>query len=39
MMRPPPATWPCWPTGALYRAKAGGRDRVEFTREMRARTA
>jgi diguanylate cyclase (GGDEF)-like protein len=25
--------------GALYRAKAGGRDRVEFTREMRARTA
>lgn len=25
--------------GALYRAKAGGRDRMEFTREMRARTA
>jgi diguanylate cyclase (GGDEF)-like protein len=25
--------------GALYRAKAGGRDRVEFTRGMRARTA
>jgi len=24
---------------ALYRAKAGGRDRVEFTREMKARTA
>jgi diguanylate cyclase (GGDEF)-like protein len=24
---------------ALYRAKAGGRDRVEFTREIRARTA
>jgi diguanylate cyclase (GGDEF)-like protein len=25
--------------GALYRAKAGGRDRVEYTREIRARTA
>jgi len=25
--------------GALYRAKAGGRDRVEFTREMRVRSA